>query len=243
MRRRIAIGPSRLAPSDLVSHSPRQRRTAPKDLYMPSPPGRWPPRPRPCRTLRRVPTFPNKRRGSRRAFLCPPLAAAANGANAAMNTRRTAVRMVLHPRNASVCAPDRLLSLGAAIFDLAQCQDVTKWIATLDAMGSTTSWYQSRRLPRRMRRRMEQRHAEAKPRRGEPTPTSADLASGARARSAAQRPRGRFVTSGVSRSLARPPRSGRFAVGRGDTCSGKAFVSQPPPPLSPRGETVRLKPL
>ena len=37
--------------------------------------------------------------------------------------------------------------------------------------------------------------------------------------------------------------SAKASMAGGDTCSGKAFVSQPPPPLSPRGETVQLKPL
>ena len=53
----------------------------------------------------------------------------------------------------------------------------------------------------------------------ETTPTEAELASGAQ------------------------PRRTRALVCGGVTCSGKALVSQPPPPLSPRGETVRLKPL
>jgi len=58
-------------------------------------------------------------------FYAPPLAAAANGANAAnaaMNTRRSALRtvclLVMRPYEHS-----RLLSLGATLFDLAQCRE------------------------------------------------------------------------------------------------------------------------
>jgi len=43
------------------------------------------------------------------------------------------------------------------------------------------------------------------------------------------------------RNAGRNPRPEDEARAGGVTRSGKAFVSQPPPPLSPRGETLRLK--
>ena len=76
---------------------------------MPSPTGRWLQCSRPCSPLRWAPTFPQKASGIEPSTFIPPLAHAACGANAAMNTRRANLRMVRLLVMPPYGTPDRLL--------------------------------------------------------------------------------------------------------------------------------------